>query len=689
VFPDARQTAPDAVRVGLWLLRAGIAAGLLCLAAGGRAHASDSFESEDPATRLLLAPQLDADAARAREARDLLDVDRNRKIAVISSALVELGIRATFGASPVKLLHSAGELGQGVLAWSDRTRGEEKALLLLAPGALGGELDEGTRELYERLAGRERGALVKGLLDDGKRALALGQTRRARIAARRALELDPTSERADSLLEAIAARAKADEAHFAFGDLTPGAESLTFAAWDVRLATSLLTDGEQSDSPADCDEATRGLARATARYEAGARAEALEELRRIAELDGDAAAIARHVLEDRGVNPERALDDEIFSYTKRRSLGVLGGQPLADNGLTFEPDNVQFSEEGFDRIKKSYKVFRKTVNPVNLMVDAPARLLRDWRPEGGALREAARRYLALEPEGARADDAREWLMELGPDERASATVTPFRDGYFVLPHARTRYARVAPGRVVVSLDALQRHAPELVDELGLTGATGFVFGEAALGEAAESLANARALELLDRLADGLEAGDLRARGQDVGAVLEAVRRLDRRVRAGATLRVAPRLPDVAATSLSEMGAALVDGKRLRTVGDISVIRKEEDIIAGREIGGAGDAFCLPETPCIDRKLAVDGSVFARTEGGDSAGIGAAAGFREARLTVEVGTSGPRANLVLPVARWLGITHLLPIQAHVGVGLDGISAGPQVDDTAAEQAEESL
>lgn len=683
MFPEARDTTHDALRVGLWLMRAGIAAGLLCLAAGGRAHASDSLDSPDAATQLLLAPELGGDD-RAREARDLLATDRNRKLAVISSALVDLGINASVGASPVKMLQSAGDLGRGVLGWSARTRGEERALLLLAPGALGGKLDDTTRELYERLEGRERRSLVSGLLDDAQRALATGQVRRARLAVDRALELDPGSERADALLDALATRARSDGARAIF-DLEPAQASPAFEAWDVRLATSLPTDADaRRPSGAGGDDPTLGLARATARYEGGERAEALEDLGRIAARDGDVAEVARQLLLDRSINPELALDDEIWSYTKRRSLGVLGGEPLADNGLSFEPDNVDFSLDGYKRLKNSYKVFRKTVNPVNLLVDAPARFWRGWRPQGGALREAATRYLDLEPEGARADEARGWLESLRGDERASATVTPFRDGYFVLPHARTRYARIAPRRIVVSLEALERQAPELARELGLDASPAFVLGESGLGEGASALERDRALELLARLADGLEAGELQPRGQSAGEVLEAVRRLDSRIRTGTTLRIAPRLPDVAA-SLSALGTALVDGTRARTVGGIAISRQDEDIVASRDLGGDGE-FCLPETPCIDRKLPVDGGIFARTSGEASAGIGARAGYRSARLSVMMGTSGPHATLVLPLARWLGITHFLPVEAHVDVGLDGLSAGPRLDSTAADEAD---
>lgn len=685
MFPEANGDATDdALRVGLWLLRAGVAAGLLFLAAGGRAHASDSTEPSDAATELLLAPELGGGDDRAREARDLLDTDRNRKIAVISSALVDLGINASVGASPVKILQCAGDLGRGVLDWSKRTSGEERALLLLAPGALGGQLDDTTRALYERLEGRERRSLVSGLLDDGQRALAAGKVRRARIAVDRALELDPSSERADALLDAIDARTRSDGARAIF-DLEPAQPALAFEAWDVRLATSLLTDKDARDrSAAPSDDPTLGLARATARYESGERAEALDDLRRIGKMDGAAAEVAREILEDRSINPERALDDEIFSYTKRRSLGVLGGTSLANNGLALDPDNVEFTTDGYRKLKNSYKMLRKTLNPVNLLLDAPARWWRGWRPEGGALREAATRYLDLEPDGARAEEARSWLETLRGDERGSSTVTPFRDGYFVLPHAHTRYARIAPRRVVVSVEALERQDPGLVSELGLDESPAFVLGESGLGEGATELDPVRALTLLARLADGLEAGALQSRNQSTADVLEAVRRLDARIRTGTTLRIAPRLPDVAA-GLSEVGTALVDGARARTVGSISISRKDEDIVAGRELGGDG-AFCLPETPCIDRKLPVDGGLFARTSGGDSAGVGARAGYRAAQLSVEMGTGGPHASLVLPLARWLGITHYLPIEARVDVGLGGLSAGPRLDSTAAEEAD---
>jgi hypothetical protein len=680
--PDA-----DAIRLGQQLIRALLVAGLLCLALGGRAFASDSLAPGDQAAELLLAPDSDGGADRVREARDLLATDRNRKIAIISSALVDLGIHASVGVSPIKMLQSAGELGRGLFTWSNRTQGEERALLLLGPDALGGELDQTTRELYERLEGRERQSLVKSVLEDGGRALAAGQVRRARVAANRALELQPGCEHAARLLTAIAARERTDQAREELG-LGP---TPVFAGWDVRVASSLLTDTEASlevAGPADGSSLDDfEIARATDRYQAGDRVGALEDFRRIAKSHGPGAGVARELLEDRAVNPERALDEEISSYTKRRSLGFVGGDSLADNGLGLEPENVDFTYDGFRRLKNSYKILRKTINPINLLLDTPVRIFRGWRPNGGALREAATRYLELEPNGARADEAREWLEKLRVDERASRTVLPFRDGYFVLPHAHTHYARVAPQRLVVSSDALDNAAPELAQELGMVGAPAFVLGEHSLGEGARELPSDRALALLSRLADGLEGQSLQPRGDTSGEVLEAVRRMDGRVRAGAKLRVAARLP-AGAAGFSELGEALVDGKRTHTWGEIAVARQEDKLMAGRELGGDG-AFCIADTPCIDRKLPVDGQVFASTDSEGTAGVGARAAYRQAELSVVMGTSGPHATLVLPVARWLGIVRFLPVEARVDVGLDGVSAGPHVDSSAADEAAEKL
>jgi hypothetical protein len=119
-----------------------------------------------------------------------------------------------------------------------------------------------------------------------------------------------------------------------------------------------------------------------------------------------------------------------------------------------------------------------------------------------------------------------------------------------------------------------------------------------------------------------------------------------------------------------------------------VQRNREALHAQRGLTGTG-TFCPRETACIDLRQEVDSTVFARTDADGEVGMGASAGFEDARFSVEVGTSGPRASLVIPFARWLGIGRFFPVQARVSVGLGGISAGPQRDASADDLPDPSL
>jgi hypothetical protein len=656
--------------MGRWLIVAGLAAGLLLLAFGGRARGAE-VTGCDANCQLLLAPELATDAERTSEAGDLLARDRNRKLADISSAAVDLGIHAAVAPSPFKILQSAAELARGLGNWSKRTPAEEQALLLMAPSARDGSLGDADARTYQRLERREREALVKNLLHDAESALNDDRLPRARHLVERAIELAPGSERADLLLDRIAARgelAVAPQASAVSGDV---------ARWDVGVASALLTDGAPSNESLEAGPtADRELAHAVALHQSGARAEALVELRRIASGRGAAAERAAHMLEDPGVNPERALDAEIASYYKHRALGVAGGAELSSHGLALSAENVEFSYAGFRAWQGSYKLFRSTIDPVNIFIEAPVRALRDWRPDGADLRAAAERYLEAEPEGARAADAQAWLEQLSNDERKSPRVAPFQDGYLVLPRAHTRYGKVSGGRIVVARAALLTVHADLPSELGVDGAPSVIVTEQGSSVSASALSSDQSLALLSQLAEGLEQSALGARGGNDGEALEAIHRLDTRVRRGGRLAVLPHQA-AAAAGLTQVGQALVDGASARTVADIRVSRNADSLVAARDIG-SDDSLCLPQTPCIERKLPVDSQLFAHTDTGGDAGVGARAGFRQAQLSVELGTGGPHASLVLPIARWLGISHLAPVEAHVEVGLGGISAGPRVD-----------
>ena len=670
--------------------RAALLVALLALAVAARAAAADVANC-DAAADLLLAPELRSDQARASEAVELLSAERNRKLADLSSAFVGLGLHASVQASPLKLLRSAGKLGRGVRDWNDRTGVEDEALSLLEPGARSGGLDAASLALYTRLQQRDSDERVAELLADAEHAFGAGDLRRTRRALERALTLDPGSARADRLLDEIDLRewrATPDE-----GEAVAAAPVHDqIEAWEVRLGTALLVDDfarARSLGPDDASEAA--LARAIARYLDGDRGHALAELHRIAGGDDPTAARAGQFLADPDVNPARLLDAEASLYRTRRALGWMGGEELAETAVPSTREALSLSRDGYRAWQGTYKAWRNSFRLVNLLIDAPARAWRSWQPDGRALHDAAERYLEVAPEGERAAEAAAWLETLGAQERSSARVAPFQDGMLVLPHARTPWSRLSSTRVVVSRQALEAAAPELIAELEVGDAPALLLAlDTELGRAATSgtpLSERAALEILSSLAGGLEGATLAPRGDSTSGVLVSLRRLDARVRAGRTLVAQPWTLEANA-SLGALGTALVDGEQTRTVGDVQVERRSDQVVAERELDGGG-AFCPRATTCIDLRREVDPIFFASSGSDGEASVGARAGFEDAHVSFEFGTAGPHASVVIPVARWLGIGRFFPIEARLAVGLDGISAGPALDKHAGDDAEPSL
>ncbi len=669
-------------RVGLALLALG-------LALAGPTLASDLSDC-DEAARLLLAPELRSDQDRASEATQLLASERTRKLADLSSSFVDLGLHASVQAAPLKLLRSVGDIGRELRDWNDRSEVEDEALTLLAAGARNGDLDAASQELFERLRQRETAEHVEQLLGDAERALAFGDLRRARRAVDRALALEPGSSRGDRLLDEVAKRewrASAETQRAADGP--PEGE---IEIWEIRLGTALLlNDFARAREMGPDDEGDAALARATARFLAGDRTSALDDFARIARGDDASAERARQLLADPEVNPGGKLDDEVSQYRTRRALGWMGGEDLAESAVPSTEDALSFTRSGYRAWQGSYKAWRNVLRPVNLLIDAPARAWRSWQPDGLALHDAAARYLELSPRGDRASEASAWLETLGAQDRDSSRVSAFRDGILVLPRAHTRWGRMASTRVVVSRAALADLAPELAARLDASGAPALLLAldtEAGRATATGSALPADAsLALLSSLADGVEQSTLAARGGSASGVLETLRRLDARLRRGRTLVAQAWTPEQGG-GLESLGSAVLDGERSKLAGDVTVERNRDSLNARRGLGGSG-SFCPRETACIDLRQDVDSTVFARTDADGEVGMGASAGFEAARFSVEVGSSGPRASLVIPFARWLGIGRFFPVQARLAVGLDGISAGPQRDDAADDAPDPSL
>jgi len=633
------------------------------------------------AERLLLAPELRPEGERAAEADDLLAQDRSRKLGELSSSLVEVGMHATVQASPLRLLKSLRDVGRSVWDWNDRSPVEDEALELLAPAARNGELDADARELYERLRARQSREHVADLVDDARRSLGRDDFGRARKSASRALELSPNDEETRELLARIDRR----EAE-ATAPRDPH-ERAEITAWEVRVSSALLVDDFALAHQLLADDTRDAeLARAAARYLEGERGGALEDMAGLAEGDDLVAETARRWLDDGEVNPEKKLDREISSYRTRRTLGWMGGDELAAAALPATEEALQLSRDGYRAWQGSYKAWRDTLRIVNLIVDAPARAWRAWQPDGTDLHEAASRYLEIAPDGARAAEAASWLKEINGQSLVTARNAPFRDGWLVLPHARTPFARQSTTRVVISRDALETQDPELLAELGVGEAPAVLLSLDRPGENSElaprALAPERSLALLARVAEGLETTDLEPRGDDDHSVLEALRRLDRSVREGRNLRAEPWNPELA--SMGAVGNALVDGGRVRTAAGVAVERDKETVTAERDLGRES-GFCPADTACVDRRPLFTRGLYAHSDADGDVSVGAAAGFASAQIAVEIGTDGPRASLILPLARWFGLGRFLPVEARLGVGIEGVSAGPNVDDDAGEEA----
>ena len=151
-------------------------------------------------------------------------------------------------------------------------------------------------------------------------------------------------------------------------DLGPAAaparvRALGRAARDARCSPTWTgKPGARSRS----DDPTVELARAAARYESGERAAALDDLRRISEMDGPPRGSRTRYSTIAASTPSARSTTRSGHYNTRHTLGVLGGDALAGNGLGIEPQNLVFSTEGYRKLKTSYKIARKTLNPVNL-----------------------------------------------------------------------------------------------------------------------------------------------------------------------------------------------------------------------------------------------------------------------------------------------------------------------------------
>lgn len=638
------------MRVGVWLIVVAAVAGLFVLLLTPTARADEL----DATTRILLERSVPTADERLAEAEQLLMEERVRKSRGLVRTLFDEGMRLVSGADPRHIVRASWLLTRTLWKWNERSGVEDEALELLELGIARDDTNPGLQRLYARLRGREIEERADDLLDAAEDDLEAGQLALARVRVRRSLELAPDDERASDLLARLAEPVEP-------ADDSP-TQDVRVLEWEVPIAAAMLAGDYAHAASLAPEDAPRGrLALAAASYFDGDRKTARNVLASLRGRGDAIGATARDFGARADLSVGERFESERRSYYLRKILGVFGGAGLANHGL-------QRGRSGFD-------AWRSTLAPLNLALAFPARLVRGWSPDGSALREAATAYLELEPDGIEAESASNWLAALG-SEPEPAGASPWRGSRLLLPRARTDYTPLAPRPLVLTASALR--SGRLGDVSFLQEVIGDA--EAVLLRAEQdavpvpTLAREESLALLAAVGEALEAGTLDALRGKQATSLERLQRLEGAVRAGARLVAAPYGVDgpsvraVLPEAVVEGGTHYADGMRMT--------RGADKVRVDRRLGGAGFT-CPASVLCVHRTTIVSANVYSTLDTQADMLLGARASFQRATLSLEMRSTGPRARLVVPFARWLGFERWVPVAAQLDVGGEGMYAGPVV------------
>ena len=640
------------IRVGIRLVLVAFAAGLLVLALSDSALSRELPDSVEEATDLLLSHEPVTAEARVDEAGEILREEKKERLTRMSSALFELAWRGATPGSPRRLLDSGKRLAHEVRHWNTRSEAEDRVLALLESDVLARASDERGSKLYTRLKSREDEQLVSRWLREAEAALSRGelstvQRRLDRIAALRPEERDLSLLRV-ALLEATERPAPQ----------TPDPIA-RIESWEAPLAAALLTDRYDAVLAFEEARADVELAQAVAAFLSGDGADAVARLEQLEDQEGPPSQLAATWLASASFNPEAALESSARRFRVKRALGWLGGDELEDHGLSFS--------------RAGYKAWQAALSPLNLALALPARLISGRRPEATDLRAAATAYLDRVPFGPRANAAKAWLQE-GSSQR-SRNQRAFDDGRFVLPRATTRYLTHEPLRLLVTPAGLDVVSRDRFTRLGIRMETDSalllttVNGE--VPDTAITISRDTALRLAAGLAHGLERGALTPVAGDATALLEGLRRLDVDLRRGAHLILEPWQPRVEGAR-TELSRALLEGGSPAQLQRLRIARSRKSVRVERELF-ARAINCPEATLCIDRARSYEGRLFARVDHDGEMRLGLGGKLARASLALEIGRSGPRAAVVLPLSHWLGIGRWLPAEVHLNLGADGMDA----------------
>jgi len=367
---------------------------LLVLILQGPAEASES----DELAAMLVEARPPTDQERYEQAKATLRSVRNERLLRLHEHVFDTGWRLWTGTSPSRLLSSVRHTAKELASWRHRSPAEDEALEWLEVSMEVGVPDERSFSLYNWLRERESAQQLEIKLDGAESAIAAGHPLLAKVRLARSFELDPDSERTLEL------RAKLD----AIAPVAPiwlADTALTVDPWEAPVAAALLSGDYRTAIDLSPDAPSGTFARAVAQFLGGSKEEAFEELDSLSDRDGLCGELARGWTDLEDINVEESFDREERQYQVRRVLGFVGGRQLSTRGVELSP--------------VGYRAWRESITPLNVAVAMPARVYSGWKPDGDALREAAMRYVAELPEGARSEDAAAWVQSIDPAERSN------------------------------------------------------------------------------------------------------------------------------------------------------------------------------------------------------------------------------------------------------------------------------
>jgi hypothetical protein len=627
----------------------------VCL--GGSACASRAPEL-DPARieqleAALLRREPPSPAERMESARGILFRDRVERADLIRERFTEACWRIFQNASPSRIWSGVRRTASAVWKFNRRTSAEDLALdqLEATPGDL---RDAEHVALVEKLRKREASALASERVAAAELALDHDRPDVARTFIDRALVLEPDSKAARKQVDELARRA---------AEVEPEPEQepdLVIRDGDVPLAEALLARDYPAATNVEPADPQLRFAHAAAHLLAGNPEHARSDLAELEEDGGPVGAMATRWLDRPEVDAERELDHAIHRYRIQRILGWIGGNALAERDLM-----------GLRSI--SFSAWKDALTPANIGLSLPARIVRGFKPDGRAVREAAIQYLEQDPHGPRAEKAREWLDHVGWPR---VDVNRFQS-VFELPPVQTPYDPLAVQPLVLSRRAAKSDQITNSSMLGsaLEGAPGVWLEarESANDDEGGGFAFTprKAHRLLDEIAFAVGAERFRWTLGSQDSVLERLRQLDNAVGRGRVLFAEGWVPGDASL-LGALGSTLIDGES--EPGRVRFERGDDDVLAVRTLGDEVRE-CPRGTLCLDLKPRVRTALYGYVNVESGAGLGFQSALGHSGIALAVTGHGPEAALLLPLGRWLGIYRWLPLEFEVAISADRLYVGP--------------